>query len=186
MATLSEGIEHICQLIKSQQDYAVQAEIVEEVDLIKRLEEALDITDHGLGSDPNLSVIREFEEPVQVALDKHKLLEILVNLIQNARQAMAASRDQRVLKLGLSKVRDDRVRITVTDSGMGIAPDNLVKVFSLGFTTRRDGHGYGLHTAAVAARDLGGELWAESAGEGYGATFVLELPVPSSSKELVV
>jgi signal transduction histidine kinase len=72
------------------------------------------------------------------------------------------------------------VRVQVKDNGIGIAPENLVKIFSHGFTTKKEGHGFGLHTCALAARDMGGSLVAESEGLGRGATFTLELPIAAA------
>lgn len=74
----------------------------------------------------------------------------------------------------------DRIRIVVEDAGVGLAPENLTRIFSHGFTTKRDGHGFGLHSGANTARQLGGSLWAESKGLGCGATFILELPLNPS------
>jgi signal transduction histidine kinase len=67
--------------------------------------------------------------------------------------------------------------MTVSDNGVGIASENLTRIFNHGFTTRKDGHGFGLHSGALAAREMGGALWAQSDGPGKGATFTLELPL---------
>jgi signal transduction histidine kinase len=69
------------------------------------------------------------------------------------------------------------VEVTVTDNGEGIAPDNLTRIFSYGFTTRQQGHGFGLHSGANAAKEMGGQLTAHSAGPGQGAVFTLVLPL---------
>jgi len=69
-----------------------------------------------------------------------------------------------------------RVQIYVTDNGVGIAAENLTRVFAFGYTTKKAGHGFGLHSSALAAREMGGSLVAQSDGPGQGATFVLELP----------
>jgi two-component system, NtrC family, sensor kinase len=177
MGSLSEGIEHICDLIKSQQEFAVKAELVEEVVLSEKLDEALRITDQAHGADPDLEVVRDYDDLPEVLVDKHRLLEILVNLIQNARQAMSKSGGPPRLTLRANLHGDERVRLRIEDTGMGIEPDVLAKVFNLGFTTKPDGHGYGLHTAANAATEMGGKLTAESEGAGHGAAFVLELPL---------
>lgn len=176
VGSLTDGIEHICELIKSQQEFAVKAELVEDVDLAEKIEEALHITDQAHGQDPDLQVTRSFVELPEIEIDKHRLLEILINLIQNARQAMS-KQDERRLALSLQKEGEDMVRIEVTDTGTGISEENLAKVFNLGFTTKADGHGYGLHTAANAATEMGGHLTATSPGEGHGSTFVLTLPL---------
>jgi signal transduction histidine kinase len=74
---------------------------------------------------------------------------------------------------------DGRLKISVIDNGVGIPPENLTKIFNHGFTTRKDGHGFGLHSGALAATEMGGALVAHSDGPGQGASFTLELPVTS-------
>jgi signal transduction histidine kinase len=85
------------------------------------------------------------------------------------------------VRLGLSA--PDRIRIEVADTGVGIPPENLTRIFGFGFTTRRNGHGFGLHSGALAAREMGGSLQAFSQGVGHGATFTLELPVKPQSAQ---
>ena len=74
----------------------------------------------------------------------------------------------------------------VTDNGEGIPKENLTRIFQHGFTTKKTGHGFGLHSGSNAAREMGGSLNVRSDGTGTGATFILELPLnknaaPSSS-----
>jgi len=123
-------------------------------------------------------VVREYQEVPIISVDKHKVLQILVNLIRNAKYAMdaAARRDKR-LSVSIVLTPENMVQITVTDNGIGISEQNLTRIFSHGFTTKRDGHGFGLHSGALAAREMGGSLCARSEGPGKGATFVLELPL---------
>ncbi|MGH7869199.1 MAG: sensor histidine kinase [Candidatus Dormibacteraceae bacterium] len=110
-------------------------------------------------------------------LDKHKVLQILINLIRNAKYACEEStRQEKQITVSVAN-GDGRVKISVVDNGVGIAPENLTRIFNLGFTTRKDGHGFGLHSSALAARELGGALLVQSDGPGGGATFTLELPV---------
>jgi signal transduction histidine kinase len=72
---------------------------------------------------------------------------------------------------------EGRIKIAISDNGVGIPAENLLRIFNHGFTTRKDGHGFGLHSGALAARELGGSLSVRSGGLGEGATFTLELPV---------
>lgn len=181
--SLTNGIEHICELIKSQQNLAKGTKLVEPADLAERFDEALRITQRVQGTDNALVVVRRFEDLPEVSLDKHKLLEILVNLVQNARQAMDGNAGEHELILELARAGADRVRIAVSDNGRGIAAGDLVNVFNMGFTTREEGHGFGLHSSANAATEMGGRLWAESDGLGRGARFVLELPVHPDAAE---
>jgi signal transduction histidine kinase len=74
------------------------------------------------------------------------------------------------------------VKIVVKDNGVGIPSENLAKIFSHGFTTKKDGHGFGLHSGANAAREMGGSLVARSNGPGPGAEFTLELPMSAPDR----
>jgi C4-dicarboxylate-specific signal transduction histidine kinase len=125
-----------------------------------------------------VDVLREFEETPLVRVDKHKVLQVLVNLFSNAKYAVSESKrkDKRVT-VHISANGDHRVKIAVSDNGIGIAPENLVRIFAHGFTTKVNGHGFGLHSAALAATETGGSLFAQSEGPGCGATFTLELPM---------
>ncbi len=73
---------------------------------------------------------------------------------------------------------DGGVKISVIDNGVGIPPENLERIFNHGFTTRQGGHGFGLHSGALAAEEMGGSLSVQSDGPGQGAAFTLELPLP--------
>jgi signal transduction histidine kinase len=110
-------------------------------------------------------------------MDRHKVLQILINLITNAAQALAGVPEgHRQLRVRLT-TEGERARVQVVDTGVGIAPELREKIFSHGFTTRKDGHGFGLHFSALAAKLLGGHLGLESEGLGKGVTATLELPL---------
>ena len=102
-------------------------------------------------------------------------MQILINLITNAKQAMKdVARKELIVK---TEAQDGIARIVVCDNGYGIAPENMTRIFSHGFTTKPDGHGFGLHAGSLAAKEMGGTLQAQSDGPGQGATFTLELPL---------
>jgi C4-dicarboxylate-specific signal transduction histidine kinase len=126
----------------------------------------------------SVGIRRDFGAVPSVCAEKAKVVQILVNLICNAQHACdehGAPGRWISLRLEASPARD-RVRFIVGDNGVGIPAANLTRIFAHGFTTRPDGHGFGLHSAANAARELKGTLTAQSAGPGRGATFTLELP----------
>ena len=127
-------------------------------------------------------VVREYEQDLpEITVDKHKLLQILVNLISNAKKACDESpQPQKLLTVRI--VNGERLlKISVIDNGVGIPPENLTRIFNHGFTTRQDGHGFGLHSGALAAKEMGGALVAQSDGRGKGANFTIELPVLDSN-----
>lgn len=174
---LVKNIEHIKEIVAMQQNYARVSGIIESLSIRNLVEDALQmhtaaLTRHGV------LVVREYQEVPVMSLDKHKVLQILVNLIRNAKYAMdaAARRDKR-LSISIVLTPANVVQLSVTDNGIGITQENLTRIFSHGFTTKRDGHGFGLHSGALAAREMGGSLYARSEGPGQGATFVLELPL---------
>jgi signal transduction histidine kinase len=109
-------------------------------------------------------------------------MQIVINFLANAKYACdAGGKEQKTVAVRIRRLGEDRVKIEVADNGIGIAPENLTRIFSQGFTTRKGGHGFGLHSGALAAKDLGGTTGAESAGIGQGATFTLELPLVDPS-----
>uniref|UniRef100_UPI001CCA0348 trifunctional serine/threonine-protein kinase/ATP-binding protein/sensor histidine kinase n=1 Tax=Hyalangium gracile TaxID=394092 RepID=UPI001CCA0348 len=183
-ATLQEGleamrkhIEHIRAIVHVQQTYARSTLLTEECDLGQLVQDALSIQMPALKR-YNIHVAQELAPlPSRIRVDKHKVLQILINLISNAKNAMAPlPQDQRRLRVRL-EARDGMARVQVVDNGMGIAPEIRERLFSQGFTTREGGHGLGLHSSSLAARMLGGHLSLESEGPGRGATATLELPL---------
>jgi C4-dicarboxylate-specific signal transduction histidine kinase len=125
----------------------------------------------------DITCVREFQATPRVLAEKAKVLQILVNLIRNAKHATdEGGTSEKIIRLTIEPGTAGRVRLMVQDNGIGIPAGNLAKLFTHGFTTRRDGHGFGLHSAITAAKDLKGSLTAHSDGIGKGATFVLDLP----------
>jgi signal transduction histidine kinase len=131
----------------------------------------------------SIQVERQFNPLPPIVADRHKVLQILINILHNAKYAcQEAGRADKRVRVKLQRRDPDRVLITITDNGVGIAAENLTRIFSHGFTTRKNGHGFGLHSAALAANEMGGSLQVQSEGIGKGATFILELPVRPSDE----
>jgi signal transduction histidine kinase len=173
--SLRRNIEHIKEIVAMQQSYAKLAGVSETVVPAEMVEECLRIS-AGDFAQNGIAIVREFGEVPQVTVDRHKVLQILVNLLRNAKHACnkAAGQGHRVV-IGIGP-SEDGIRITVRDDGVGIAPDDMTRIFGYGFTTKQEGHGFGLHSSALAAREMGGSLQAASEGPGLGATFTLQLP----------
>jgi len=188
LKNLTVNIEHIKEIVTTQQNYAQISGLTESVTLPDLVEDALRIHS-GAYVRHGVTVVREFEPLPAISVDKHKVLQILVNLLSNAKYACdEGGRGDKQVMVRLKPAGEGRVKIEVADNGVGIAAENLVRIFSQGFTLRKGGHGFGLHSGALAARDLGGSLSVYSDGLGRGASFVLELPVapmhPESDKPL--
>jgi signal transduction histidine kinase len=125
-----------------------------------------------------IEYVRRFDAVPIVRLDRHKVLQIVMNLLKNACDAVRDKpAGERRIAVSLRGIADARLEIAIADSGCGIAADDADRIFNLGFTTKPDGNGLGLHYSACAARELEGRLSAHSPGTGQGATFVLVLPL---------
>ena len=173
--SITDNISHIKQIVIRQQSYASDAGVTESTVIADLLDDALSM---NVGERHEIDIIREYDAVPVFTVDKHKLLQIIVNLIRNAKQAINEYRaDGKRIMLRIKRAGSGRVRIEVTDNGVGISEDNIVRLFEYGFTTKDEGHGFGLHVSANTAKELGGSLACHSEGPGKGATFTLELPL---------
>jgi PAS domain S-box-containing protein len=176
LALLRENLEHIKDTVTMQQSYAKLCGVTETVEVVELVEDSLRLN-AGAFVRHGVTLQREFGEVPKINVDKHKVLQILVNLVRNAKYACDDSgRTDKRITLRVERAALG-VRISVIDNGIGIPPENMGRLFRHGFTTRASGHGFGLHSGAIAAQELGGTLRAESEGAGLGAAFILELPL---------
>lgn len=174
--SLQSNIEHIKVIVTMQQSYANVSGHREVIDIRNLVEDSLRMNVNSLGHH-GVELVREFADVPPFSTDKHRVLQILVNLLRNAKHACQDSeRTDKRLTVRITN-EGDKVRIFVIDNGVGIPPENLTRMFNHGFTTKKDGHGFGLHSGSLAAKELGGSLTVHSDGTGCGATFTLELPV---------
>jgi PAS domain S-box-containing protein len=182
LESLKKNIEHIKDIVAMQQSYAKVSGVSETVKITDLVEDTLRMNAVSL-TRHEVRVVREFDANLPpVMVEKHKILQILVNLIRNAKYACdGTGRSDKQVTVRVSRDRD-RVCIAVVDNGIGIPPENLTRIFSHGFTTKKEGHGFGLHSGALAAKEMGGALLVHSEGIGKGATFTLELPLDQNHK----
>ena len=178
LRSLQKNIDHIKVVIGMQQRHARTSGGALETGAVSEiLDDALKLAAASDIRSP-IHVDRQFRALPEVTIDRHKLLQILMNLLSNARHAVREAPPERQrIAVRLGPAPGDRFSVEVEDRGYGIPPENLARIFSHGFTTKRDGHGFGLHSAANAAREMGGSLVAQSDGPGRGASFRLELPM---------
>jgi signal transduction histidine kinase len=174
IGSLRKNIEHIKDIVSMQQSYAMVSGVAETVQLTDLVEDSLSMNAAALARH-GIRVVRDFEDIPPLSVEKHKVLQILVNLIRNAKYACveAAVTDKQLI-VRVTR-REQRVQISISDNGVGISAENLTRIFAHGFTTKKTGHGFGLHSGALAAKEMGGSLRVESPGPGRGATFTLEL-----------
>ena len=174
---LVKKVDHIKAIVALQQGHAKTSSVVEETSLGEVIDDAL-----RLHSDSfrllGIELRREGDASLRFASEPHKILQILVNLLGNARHAlMASDRLDKQLTVRVLPPSEGRIRLEVDDNGIGIPVESRARIFAQGFTTKKDGHGFGLHMSAITAQGLGGALTFASEGAGKGATFTLELPL---------
>jgi PAS domain S-box-containing protein len=184
MDSVGQHIEHIKEIVAMQQTYAKVSGIYENLAVVALVEDALRMNAAAFDRH-GIDLVREFAENIPlVRADRHKVLQILINLLRNAKYAMDAQGGHaKRLVVRVALAFPDRVRITIADNGVGIAPEHLATIFNHGFTTKKDGHGFGLHSGANAAKEMGGTLTAHSDGRGKGSEFTLELPSTASVQQ---
>jgi signal transduction histidine kinase len=179
--SLRRNVEHIKEIVAMQQSYATVGGVKEMINVVDLVEDAIRINEGGLRRH-GVDLVREFQNVQPINVEKHKILQIVVNLLSNAKHACDESTAAEKRMTVCVTNGNERVTISVADNGIGIPPENMTRIFNHGFTTRKDGHGFGLHSGALAAREMGGSLTVQSEGHGQGAKFVLELPCLASGE----
>ncbi len=172
---LQEGIDHVKDIVAMQQAYATIVSVSEALDGADLMEDAVRMNSAAL-TRHDVRVVRDYREAPLVQVEKGRVLQILVNLIRNAKYACddgAPAEKQITLRV---VPNGDQVDLVVEDNGVGIPQENLTRIFQHGFTTRANGHGFGLHSSAIAAREMRGSLTVHSDGAGRGARFTLSVP----------
>jgi len=181
MTRLTENIEHIKEIVQLQQSYGRSVGVIQQLRPQDVMEEALRLNAAGLQRH-TVEVERHFSDLPEMSIDRHKVMQILVNLISNAKHAIEEfNPPRRLITVCVEVEQPAGLRFTVQDNGIGIPADNLKRIFSHGFTTKKNGHGFGLHSCANAAKEMKGTMTVASPGIGQGATFTLTLPVGDAS-----
>ncbi|MEZ6037237.1 MAG: ATP-binding protein [Planctomycetota bacterium] len=173
---LGSCIDHMKDIVHRQQDYARVMGTTSDVQLSDLVEDVLRMHSQSF-TRHEIEIVRRFEWNETCEVDRSRVIQILMNLVKNAKEAVAAREDGTGRIEVAIEHRGDAAVVSVTDNGVGIAAEDLARIFGHGFTTKTEGHGFGLHHSANSATEMGGRLWAESDGPGTGATFLLELPL---------
>jgi PAS domain S-box-containing protein len=176
LEALTKHVQHVGDIIQLQQSHSKTKGLIEPTSIAELVEDTLQINAEALTRN-NVEVKREIADLPTVLLDRHKVLQILTNLISNAIYALSISnRDDRIIAIRINETKSESLRIDVSDNGIGIPKENLTRIFEHGFTTKKKGHGFGLHSTALSANELNGSIMVHSDGPGKGAVFTVELP----------
>lgn len=182
IAMLDKNMNVIKNVVSNQQSASEALGIVEKVEMKQLVEDALAVNKPLYENTP-IQIIEEFDFADPILIDRVKLLHILVNLFKNSIESVLASENQnKIITIRIQKQDDNHIILQVIDNGVGIEKENLDKIFTFGFTTKKTGHGFGMHTSANFSNEIGGKLSAESAGLDQGATISLVLPISPEKK----
>lgn len=172
LETIEQNVDHVKHIVRMQQSHANSKGIKEERRLSDLLEEAIVIADLST-SQPEILLKRDYDTGDLVDLETHKLLQILINLLTNAKDSVVASANNNKQICLSFKCMDPEIEISVEDNGVGMESSDPDKIFSMGYSTKPDGHGYGLHTSANLTAEIGGTIKVYSEGNNKGARFTL-------------
>lgn len=173
---LTRHVQHVADIIQLQQSYSNTKGLIEPTSIEEMVEDAIKINAESLTRN-NVQLVRELADLPAVLFDRHKVLQILTNIISNAVYALSISeRDDRILTIRVKEPEGNRFEIEVCDNGIGIPRENMSRIFEHGFTTKKKGHGFGLHSTALSVNELNGTIEAHSDGPSQGALFSIKLP----------
>jgi signal transduction histidine kinase len=177
---LRKDLSTVSQLIAKQQSHAKFTGTVENLLLADCVDDVLALQSYEIDK-YHVKVEKDYQPSVTLSSDRHKVLQILTNLIGNAIQAMHQNYDERLLRIQVYR-EGNQVVATVTDNGVGISAEQMESMFRYGYTTKKYGHGFGLHSCSIDAKILGGTLTCASEGTDKGATFTLMLPIHTTKR----
>ena len=182
ISNLIEHVNHVKVVVAMQQSFAGVCGLEEPVCLFKLFADAELLLSNSIYRH-EIELRLDFEELPMLMLERQRVLQVVVNLLKNAKDALTSSSTEN-RKLTVKAARhNEMLKVEVTDNGVGIASADLTKIFSHGFTTKQTGHGFGLHSCANTIQEMGGELTAKSDGLGHGATFTMTIPFKPATTE---
>jgi C4-dicarboxylate-specific signal transduction histidine kinase len=175
---LNDKVSSMSNVIAAQQSYAGVGGLLENVKLSDLVDDTLTMESESF-TRYDISIVKDYTQVPTVWIQKAKLVHILFNLIKNAKGAMAEyCSGKKTIAISIKQEgAEGPIFIRVKDNGCGIKKENMTKIFSYGFTTKKKGHGFGLHSSVNYMKEMGGEMWAESEGEKKGTTFVLKFDI---------
>jgi PAS domain S-box-containing protein len=179
VANIDDKVQVIRGIVTAQQDLTNVKNYHEKINLKELMQHTILMSGIQF-SRCKINLYEDYDEIPDVYLDRARLVQILMNLLQNAKDALNETGriEDNNINITIRKSQDTNcISISVKDNGIGIAAENINKIFAYGFTTKKTGHGIGLHSCANAAKEMHGTLSVNSAGLNQGAEFRLELPL---------
>jgi hypothetical protein len=174
---IEKKLKHIKEIVDTQQSLSGVLGVSEKVNILELLDNSIEMS--SVRHPEILLTKKDTSKIKEILSEKSKLLQILTNLLRNAKESVLENVTNKPKKIAIlvNRVDENKIKIRVKDNGVGVSVENINKIFSFGFTTKINGHGFGLHSSALSAKELGGSLNVQSAGINQGAEFILILPI---------
>ena len=179
---MTRSVEHLREVISTQQSYARAIGLNQEFDLVEVIDSAIRIST-GDTTPAHYNIEKRIDPDLVLDSDKHKVLEIFVNILKNAIESIEEHGPAEPRIVITAKASGSSITANIVDNGKGIEPNHQARLFRHGFTTKPNGHGFGLHSCANSAKNLGGDLQLQSEGPGLGATATLQLPIKAPAQK---
>ncbi|MCB1050437.1 MAG: GHKL domain-containing protein [Acidobacteria bacterium] len=176
VSDLRSSVHHVNAIVSAQEDQISGIQLREQIELTEILDTSLKIM-MPLIHKHQIQLEKRYGPPIHMTLEGNKLLQIIINLLKNACEAIVEAKpDQPKISLHAEQT-EEAVILEISDNGIGYDSSIRQRMFTLGFTTKLEGHGFGLHYCALAVKDLNGQLETQSAGLYKGSTFTITLSI---------
>jgi signal transduction histidine kinase len=172
---LQRTVQHMAAVVAKQQHYAKPGHFAEACNPAELMHDAVMLSSSARARQ-RIQLVEYYRKAPTIMLDRHRVLQIVLNLIRNAEDAVTARGDADMRIFVSAGYDNGQLKISVQDNGVGVSAEAMAKLFTYGFTTKPEGHGFGLHNSKLLASEVGGTLSCRSDGEGQGSVFTLELP----------
>lgn len=173
---ISLHVKHIKYVVSMQQSIAKPIKMTSTIIVSKLIKQIIKRYSNQIDAH-KIIVTQNYESELAILTDQYKLEQIIQNVLQNAIESLIQNQSLYKKLIISTNSSNDQMLIKIADNGVGISADDINKIFNFGYTTREEGHGFGLHYSALAAKELDGELQVVSKGKLQGAEFILTLPL---------
>ncbi|MCG8571946.1 MAG: ATP-binding protein [Spirochaetes bacterium] len=177
---LKDKIHIINETISTQRQYGRGPDLIEEINIIELIEQTLILENNHLKK-RNISIAKDYQSHSSINGQRAKLFYIIINIIQNAQEALIAS-GQQVKEIQIKTwQKNSYFFLKISDNGVGIKEEHLKKIFKFKFSTKSGHNGFGLHNCANYLAEMKIDIDVQSEGENKGASFQLIFPLDNQN-----
>ena len=183
LGSISERHQHIIGIVQTQMKYAKTMSMHDIMDINQVVEDAVEMQ-RDLLEKYSVELTTNYAQLPMVEIEQVKIVQIIVNLIKNAYEAMSETPSEHRKLMILTELTTDKnfVSVMIKDNGIGFDPADKAKLFNFGYSTKQRGTGFGLHACGNYMLAQNGHITADSNGIDKGATFTVIIPIKCKHK----